>query len=140
MTLPPPPPPPTREGEDEDLLTVATARPQPGLVLVRAQGELDLETSPALEAELSEVLSPPFPARLGVDLSEVTFISSSGLNVLIELNERSRACGTDMRLIGMSRPVQRALDLTGLDAVLTIHQPTAPPGRVESTRVEGTLT
>jgi len=134
MTLPPPPPPPTREREDEDLLTLATARPQAGLVLVKAQGEIDLETTPALEAELNGVLRPPFPARLGLDLSEVTFISSSGLNVLIELNERSRACGTDMRLIGMSRPVRRALDLTGLDAVLKVHQ-TQPP-----TRVKGTLT
>jgi anti-anti-sigma factor len=76
---------------------------------------------------------------LGLDLSEVTFISSSGLNVLIEANQRSRACGTDMRLIGLSRPVRRALDLTGLDAVLTIHQPTVPPARAEGTRVEGTL-
>jgi anti-sigma B factor antagonist len=139
MTLPPPPPPPTREREDEDLLTVAVARPQPGLILVKAQGEIDLETSPVLEAELQEVLQPPFPARLGLDLSEVTFISSSGLNVLIEANQRSRAGGTDMRLIGLSRPVRRALDLTGLDAVLTIHQPVVPATRVEATRVEGTL-
>ncbi|HEV7978013.1 STAS domain-containing protein [Amycolatopsis sp.] len=134
MTLPPPPPLPTREREDEDLLTVATARPQPGLILVKAQGEIDLETSPALEAELNKVLHPPFPARLGLDLSEVTFISSSGLNLLAEVNRRSRACGTDMRLIGMSRPVQRALDLTGLDAVLKVHQTQLP------TRVQGTLT
>jgi anti-anti-sigma factor len=134
MTLPPPPPPPTRERDDEDLLTVATLRPQPGLILVKAQGEVDLETSPILAARLSEALCPPFPARLGLDLSEVTFISSSGLRVLVEVNERSRVCGTDMQLIGMSRPVRRALDLTGLDAILKIHKVST------RTRVEGTLT
>jgi anti-sigma B factor antagonist len=133
MTLPPPPPPPTQERGDEDLLTVATLRPEPGLILVKAQGEMDLETTPILAAELSEVLRPPFPARLGLDLSEVTFISSTGLSVLVELNERSRVCGTDMQLIGMSRPVQRALDLTGLDAILKIHNAQT------RTRVEGTL-
>jgi anti-sigma B factor antagonist len=134
MTLPPPPPPPTRERDDEDLLTVATMHPQPGWVLVKAQGEMDLETSPILAAELTEVLQPPFPARLGLDLSEVTYISSSGLTVLVELNERSRVCGTDMRLVGLSRPMQRALDLTGLDTVLLIHQ------EQTSTRIVGTLT
>jgi anti-sigma B factor antagonist len=125
MNLPPPPPMPPPDCARGELLTVATARPQPGTVLVQALGEMDLATSPVLAAELGEVLRPPFPTRLGVDLSGVTFISSSGLSVLVELHRLAQVCGTDMRLVKMSRPVRRALDLNGLDLVLKFYDPVA---------------
>ena len=124
MNLPPPPPLSPPDCAIGELLTVATKRPQPGMVLVRARGEMDLATIPVLAAELEEVLRPPFPARLGVDLGGVTFISSSGLNMLVEAHRMAQLCGTDMRLVNMSRPVRRAVDLNGLDLVLKFHHPT----------------
>jgi anti-sigma B factor antagonist len=130
MNLPPPPPCLDPDGLDPDgasgeLFAVATVRPRPGTVLVRARGEMDLATSPRLAAELGEALSPPLPARLAVDLGGVTFISSTGLKVLVELHRLAEVCGTDMRLISMSRPVQRALELNGLDLILKFHNPAA---------------
>jgi stage II sporulation protein AA (anti-sigma F factor antagonist) len=113
---------PRRELVDPELLVVMTTHPEPGLVLVKARGEVDLTTSPALAAELDQALLPPSPEHLAVDLGEVTFISSSGLLVLIELYQRSEQCGTATRLVSVSRPVRRVLDMTGLDSVLKLGE------------------
>jgi len=112
-------PTPRREWAEPELLMVTTTRPEPGLVLVKAQGEVDLLTSPVLAAELDRILLGPLPANLAVDLDEVTFISSSGLRVLIELYRHSEERGIKTRLVGVSPPVRRVLSISGLDSVLT---------------------
>src|ERR1700712_697247 len=112
-------PSPRREPAEPELLMVTTTRPEPGLVLVKAQGEVDLLTSPVLAAELDQVLLGPAPENLAVDLDEVTFISSSGLRVLIELYRHSEERGITTRLVGVSAPVRRVLTISGLDSVLT---------------------
>jgi anti-anti-sigma factor len=115
-------PSPRRELVDPELLVVTTTRPEPGLVLVKARGEVDLTTSPVLAAEFDQALLPPGPEHLAVDLGEVTFISSSGLQVLIEVYRQSEECGTATRLVSVSRPVRRVLDMTGLDSVLKLDE------------------
>jgi anti-anti-sigma factor len=110
---------------------MTTTRPEPGLVLVTARGEVDLSSSPVLAAELDQALLPPAPAHLAMDLGEVTFISSSGLQVLIEFFQRSELCGTETRLVCVSRPVRRILDLAGLDCILKHREICADSTAVE---------
>jgi len=87
--------------------------------VVRAVGEIDLATAPDLRDTLAEI-----PGDAGteiVDLSEVTFIDSTGLSVLVatwKLFDESGAGG--FRLV-VSRPaVRRVLDVTGLAQVFTV--------------------
>ena len=56
-----------------------TTRPRDGSWLVAARGEIDLATVTALEAELAKRESRP----IILDLSEVSFIDSTGLTLLI---------------------------------------------------------
>jgi anti-sigma B factor antagonist len=57
-----------------------------------------------------------------VDLSEVTFIDSTALGVLIGGVRRVNDAGGTMSLVVATRPVQRILTVTGLDHVFTIHE------------------
>lgn len=81
-------------------------------------GEIDAATAPRLLAALSRA-----EGVVVLDLSEVTFIDSSGLRVFIELAHRIGSESFVLR--EPSKPFRRLLELTGLDATFTIQ--TRPP-------------
>lgn len=50
----------------------------------------------------------------------MTFIDSTVLNMFVAVQRRCRESHSTMIISGASRPVQRLLTLTGLDAVLLV--------------------
>jgi anti-sigma B factor antagonist len=103
-----------------DLLSVSTTWPQAGLAVLRARGEVDLQTRAELVKEVDEVMSPPFPRQLVVDLDEVGFIGAAGLEVMLELSEKCRAHATELSLVSTSRAVLRAIEVAGLGRMLEV--------------------
>ena len=66
-----------------------------------------------------------------IDAGGVTFISSSGLALMLLCAEASVAAGRHPVLRAASRPVDRALQLSGIDTVFSRPDPaegSAPPG------------
>jgi anti-sigma B factor antagonist len=91
-------------------------------VVVRAVGEVDRYTVPALRTELAiavAMANPPFPVV--VDLTLVDFCGAAGLNELVTQNERAGAAGTPLRIIGSHPAVVRSIVATGLDEVLHLY-------------------
>jgi anti-sigma B factor antagonist len=90
-----------------------------GAVLVRLAGELDLYNAHLVREALLGTLRDS-PARIVVDLSEVTFIDSTGLGVLIEARSK---LGDSARFL-LAAPgleARRALAITGLDRHFAVH-------------------
>jgi anti-sigma B factor antagonist len=98
-------------------------------VVVRAGGELDLRTAPILneQLELAEAIIVP-PAAVVLDLTEISFLGSAGLSVLLRHHERCTEMGSGLRVVPGGRAVSRPLAMTGLDKVLTV----IPSTRAES--------
>ncbi len=88
-------------------------------------GEIDASSSPRLAVAMTTIpQSGEVSGRVVVTASEVTFIDSSGLRVLIDLSQRAAAVGAKVVLDSPSRPVARLIELTGLDDVFVIeHAP-----------------
>ncbi|MFP5372152.1 MAG: STAS domain-containing protein [Actinomycetes bacterium] len=61
-----------------------------------------------------------------IDAGTVTFISSSGLALLLVCVEASRAAGRSPMLRAASRPVERALQMAGIDDVFPRPERGAP--------------
>lgn len=80
--------------------------------VVHVVGEIDTLTAPVLRAQLDEHL--PGVPLLVLDLSEVTFLGSAGLAVLVAAKDAADARGNTLRLVCGSRIVVRALEATGL--------------------------
>jgi anti-anti-sigma factor len=91
--------------------------------VVHVTGELDMVTAPALRAVVTEVFDDGLLAgrTLVFDLTSVDFMGSSGLGVLAEAVQRAEAAGLPpIRVVLASRAVRRAVEVTGMDAVLAV--------------------
>lgn len=88
--------------------------------VVWARGEIDLATAPDLRQALAEAVDRPGP-RLVVDLTAVTFMDSSGLNLLLGAWRATQAFGGDIRLVGACNGVRRVIDIMQVDRILPNH-------------------
>ncbi len=99
---------------------VEAAKPQ-GLVL-QISGRLDSNTARDLEAVL--------PARVQsqkavlVDLSQVQYVSSAGLRVLLKGAKGAKASGCNLMLSGLAPDVYEVFDVSGFATIFSIY-PTA---------------
>ena len=98
------------------LLSVQVARDEHRLAIIPI-GELDMSTAANLDDAVRAAEATDAP-RIVIDLSEVTFMDSTGLKVLLEAGARARANSNRLRLIRGSRRVQRVFELTNTEDVL----------------------
>src|SRR5438270_11026214 len=99
--------------EDLRKPVVAGVEEQGNAIVVRLAGELDLYNAAEARAALGEA-SEQQPERLVVDLSEVTFVDSTGLGVLVETRTKLK----NRRALILAAPqleTRRALEVSGLD-------------------------
>ena len=89
-------------------------------ITIILKGRIDASVAPDLEQKLLSLISGG-SCKLVADLSEVWFITSAGLRVLVaSLKEAKRGRG-DLRLAGIQGQVQEVLDLTGLSTIFKIY-------------------
>jgi anti-sigma B factor antagonist len=84
-----------------------------GAAVVGVIGELDAYSAPALE-ELTGGLRADGCTDLTLDLSQTTFVDSSGLRILLALHNDLAAGSGRLVLQNPSDPVARLLTITGL--------------------------
>lgn len=95
-------------------------RTEPEAVVVAAAGDLDLGTAPLLRTRARAALDNR-PGALVVDLSGIAFCGSAGLQVIAELVAATRAAGLPFAVVADGYAVRRALEITRLDATLSLH-------------------
>lgn len=81
-------------------------------LVMHVVGEIDTLTAPVLRAQLDEHL--PRTRLLVLDMSQVSFLGSAGLAVLVAVKDDADRRGHRLRLVPGSRIVTRALEATGL--------------------------
>ncbi|WP_077797264.1 STAS domain-containing protein [Streptomyces sp. JHA26] len=87
--------------------------------VVTLAGEVDLDGSDQLrDVLLSCVQTAPGTV---VDLSEVAFLDSSGINVLISTHQAAETRGVFFRLAAPQQAVLRVLQLVGVDMLIACY-------------------
>jgi anti-sigma B factor antagonist len=92
------------------------------IAIVEPRGELDVATVQKLGAILEEIKSA---GRLVLDLRGLSFIDSSGLHLLVALNQRAQRHGFQLALVAPAPPVDRAIQVSGLGETLPFVSPSA---------------
>ncbi len=99
---------------------VLESRTASGWSVLEVKGEVDLYTSPQLKDKVTEMIEHG-QSRLIIDLTDVGFMDSSGLGVLVTALKRARERDGSLALVCPEGSVHKVLTITGLDRVFPIH-------------------
>lgn len=91
---------------------------------IAPQGRLDAVTVPALETAIDEQLNARH-FRLIIDLSEVGYMSSSGLRALLRARRQAQSGGGDVVLCAMNQRVTEVFEMIGFNNLFRIFATTA---------------
>lgn len=106
-------------------------------LVFKLRGSLDLATAPTVRAALTEATDKG-GQHLIVDLTQLEFLDSTGLGVLIGAHRRAAERGGSFRLIINDGPISRLLNITGLIAVFAVYH-SIDDARDDRDRVNATL-
>ena len=90
-----------------------------GHVVLAIEGEIDLATAPSFGAAIDKGLRQK--GRVVLDLAGVTFMDSSGLNVLVAAASQGPEALNSVLIRNPPIGVQRLLSITGLSEVIPVE-------------------
>jgi anti-sigma B factor antagonist len=105
----------------EEVFEIAERSAGEAVTVLAIRGEIDVSTAPELRERLLAATTDP-PRIVVVDLSEVSFLDSTALGVLVSGVKRLRSEGGDLRLVVTGRSVAKVLEVTGLVEVFSIFE------------------
>lgn len=88
------------------------------VTVLSLSGELDLLGTADLREQVMRRLADE-PPVLVIDLTDVTFLGSSALSILVDAN--NTATRTSLRVVATGRATRRPLQITALDQVLAVY-------------------
>lgn len=101
------------------LASVVVERLGSDVVVLHVSGELDTTSTSELSTPITTHVIAGNRAVV-VDLSEVRFLGSAGLEALVVGQQRAASAGVEFVLVADSRAALRPIEATGLDSVFTI--------------------
>jgi anti-anti-sigma factor len=103
------------------------------VAIVQPRGELDLATVETLRSRLDAAVAETLRAvlddgmetvaRVVLDLRGLSFIDSNGLHLLVALDQRAARDGFLLSLLAPAAPIDRTIQLCGLDQALPFVAP-----------------
>ena len=88
--------------------------------VITVSGEVDLATSPQLDTAIIAAIESG-TSSVAIDLTDVSFMDSSGLGVIVRGLKRCREADKDLDLVITNERVLKVFGITGLDQVIPIH-------------------
>ena len=82
--------------------------------------EIDHHTARRMRDKIDEALYSAKPETLVLDFSEVRFMDSSGLGLILGRSEKGALVGASVRLAGLSDTLYKLIRLSGIEKVKNI--------------------
>ena len=99
---------------------VASTRQAGDALVATLRGEIDLHNSPAVRTTLLKFLDDHKPAKLVLNLGEVTYMDSSAIAVLVEALQKMRKTGGKIYLTNLQPRVKGLLEIARLDSIFVV--------------------
>jgi anti-sigma B factor antagonist len=116
-------PTPTTPGIDSvPGFTLRTAMPAPGHAEARLIGDLDLANAPLVRDELVRMLEEGL-TRLSIDLSDLTFLDSTGIAALVVVRKHAHELGVELDVHSPRVAISHVLEACGVDELFGLGHP-----------------
>ena len=96
----------------------STIRKEDGVLYIAVKGRLDTVTSAELSAKLEE--EDCENVDIDFDFSEVEYISSAGLRLVVALQKKATDCGKELVIRNINKVVAEIFKVAGFNKVLNI--------------------
>jgi anti-anti-sigma factor len=87
------------------------------ITVVSIKGSLDANTSAEATAYLDAEIEDGH-TKLVIDFSDVSYLSSAGLRVILGTTKKARGAGGGVRLAGAEGNIRRVVDVSGFSKVI----------------------
>ena len=87
--------------------------------VVQCGGKLDTNTSPKTQEYLEQLVDGG-ASKILVDFSDVDFVSSAGLRVLLATAKRLTGAGGSLRVCGLNETVNEVFEFSGFSTILDV--------------------
>jgi anti-anti-sigma factor len=94
------------------------------VVVAKLAGRLDSSSAPTAEEQLTRLIADSAP-RLVIDLSNLEYISSAGLRVLLLIARKVQQAQGKVALFGLSSSVLEVFSISGFDTIFTVRDDAA---------------
>ena len=88
-------------------------------VIIQLAGEIDIKCSGKIKSKFKEIFENKPPALI-VDMTEVSFMDSSGLAVLVGALKQSRINNSKLKLAGLTKDVRSIFEICRLETIFEI--------------------
>ncbi|MFJ8145608.1 STAS domain-containing protein [Streptomyces sp. NPDC096094] len=102
-------------------LSVEVTLPREEVALLKVEGYLDVDTATEFQHHLANQLHHGRRHFL-LDLSEVPFMDSSGMNIILRVYQEARELPGSVHIISPTPAVRRVLDLTGVSLTVPVSE------------------
>ena len=89
------------------------------ILYVSAKGKIDIETAVEYGTKITDAVDDGEIKDLVLDFSDITYISSMGLRIILELHQKMSNLGS-MKLVGVCEEVLNIFKMTGFNKFLNI--------------------
>jgi anti-sigma B factor antagonist len=90
-----------------------------GVTVVQVEGNLDTNTAPEAQERLDD-LAAQGVAKVLVDFTDLDYISSAGLRVLLATAKKLRGTGGNLRLCGLNETVAEVFEISGFSTIFAV--------------------
>lgn len=97
---------------------------QQGVMILAPDGRLDSNSAPVLEQEISTISHSEDGHHLLLDFSNVEYISSAGLRVVLKTVKERQAASKSFAVSNMQDHVREVFEISGFDSYVSIHPDT----------------
>ena len=89
------------------------------VTVVMFEGHLETETAPEARARLDELMAAG-TTRILLDFSDLDYIFSAGLAVLLATGKRLGSSGGSLRFCGLNETVREVFDMSGFSTIFSV--------------------
>jgi len=87
---------------------------------VELDGEIDAATVGLMKQKIAEAISANPGGRVTIDMTDVTFLDSTGLGALVSALRQARDGGGDITITNAAPNIRKVFDITGLAQVFEL--------------------
>ena len=92
-----------------------------GMLTASLSGEIDHHTAKGQREEIDAMLFRARPESLAIDFSEVKFMDSSGIGLIIGRAEVCEALGCNICITGLSETLYKLVRLSGIEKIKCLN-------------------